>query len=221
MNYTNKWLRTTLTKEATTDFLQNYGRLLKWKNYKEDILEVGCADGSITKNILFPCIKEHVHKLLATDKLADMIDFAEKTNYLEEIDYQILDVMNPKSVEKLHNRFDHIFSFIVAQIIPDNSGFFTALHKMLKPGGQIFTTMFSDNCIKRSIYRQAKEEKWAKYIKPDLIFADYTDNPDQYLRKLLEDIGFQVDVCHVKSKAYQTQNFGGNYIETLLWNKID
>ncbi|GJQ66752.1 putative juvenile hormone acid methyltransferase [Trypoxylus dichotomus] len=207
MNHASKWLRTTVTKEAAKDFLENYGPLLKWKSYKEDILEVGCADGSITKNILFPYIKDHVHKFLATDKLANMIDVAKKENYLEEIEYQILDVMNRKNVENMHNRFDHIFSFIVAHIIPDSRGFFTSLHKMLKPNGQIVTTALNDNFLKRSLCRQAKEERWAKYVKPDLIFANYTNKPDQYLRTLLTDIGFQVDICHVKYKTYQTEHF--------------
>ncbi|KRT84896.1 methyltransferase, partial [Oryctes borbonicus] len=203
MNYANKWFKTTITKQAVLRYLQNYGHLLKWQNYKEHVLEVGCGEGSITKNILFSHIKDRVHKLVAVDKLDAMIVLAKKESQEEEIEYQILDIMDERRIEKMQSQFEHIFSFFVAHLIPDNRAFFNGLWKMLKPGGQVFVTMFSDHCFKRSFYRQSKEDKWAKYIQPETIFTDYTDKPDEYLRGLLTDVGFQVDICKVEHRTYQ------------------
>ncbi|KRT82457.1 hypothetical protein AMK59_3178 [Oryctes borbonicus] len=90
--------------------------------------------------------------------------------------------------------------------------FFDSLHKMIKPNGQIFTTLFNDTFLRRSFYRQFKEGKCAQYVKPALIVANYTDKSDQYLSELLTDTGFQVELCHAASKSYQTENFRGNHV---------
>lgn len=119
MNYASMWYKTNITKRMATYCIEKYVQHLKWTGFKEDILEVGCAEGSVTANILYPQIKNHVGKLLATDKLEGMIDFAKKENKLQEIDYQVLDVTDSLATRRYRNQFDHIFSFLAAHYILD------------------------------------------------------------------------------------------------------
>lgn len=120
MPYAELWTKTTASKEIASFYLKKFGHLLKWKDYKETILEVGCAEGSVTKELLFPFVKNHVKKLVAIDKLDDMISCAKKANTIAEIDFQVMDAMDGESVTKKANQFDHIFSTMVAHWITDN-----------------------------------------------------------------------------------------------------
>lgn len=87
--------------------------------------------------------------------------------------------------------------------------FFRSLNELLKPKGQIFLTTVPDNFIKRSIYKQFEEEKWEKYAPKETIFAEYTDDPQEHVRELLRNVGFEIDVCEVEVGLYKTENFEG------------
>lgn len=120
MSYPSLWHKTDFTTKIAASYFQRYNHLLKWKNYKENVLEVGCADGSITRDIIYPHIKDHTAKFLAVDKSEEMIEFAKQDNRNLKIDYQVMDAMDPVQVERKKGQFDHIFSLLVAHWIPDN-----------------------------------------------------------------------------------------------------
>lgn len=119
MSYASLWAKNNLTKPNARLYIEKFGHLLKWHNCKENIMDAGCADGSLTSEVLYPYMKNHVQKILAVDKLDGMIDHAKKHNKIEEIDYQVLDVMDQNKTKGLANQFRHIFAFHLAQWIPD------------------------------------------------------------------------------------------------------
>ncbi|GJQ66750.1 putative juvenile hormone acid methyltransferase [Trypoxylus dichotomus] len=216
MSYGNLWTKTTVTKHIASFYLQKFGHLLKWKDYKEIVMEVGCAEGSVTKDILFPYIKNHMQKLVAIDKLNEMINCAKEGNVPKEIDFVVMDIMDKESVKKKLNQFDHIFSTLIAHWIPDNRSYLSNLYHMLKFGGQIFHTQLTNKQVVRSSFeKQFQEGKWTKYVPNEPVFADYTNEPVKYVQNLFCEVGFNVQFCQMKEEISIIENFG-DFIRPLL-----
>lgn len=119
MNYAALWFKNSISRRNAKDQFEKFGHLLKWTRSKENILDAGCGEGSVTREILYPLVKNHVHKIVAVDKCDGMISFAKEHNQVEEIDYQIMDLMDEAQVSKAANRFGHIFSIHLSHWIPD------------------------------------------------------------------------------------------------------
>lgn len=100
-------------------YLDKYSRLLKWQSYKENILDVGCGDGSVTTEVLYPYLEGHVERLEAIDLSEEMIRYAKTNNKLENVSYRTVDVNNDEDVRSLSMKFDHIFSFYCIHWILD------------------------------------------------------------------------------------------------------
>lgn len=120
MNTAKLWAKGSVTKQVAISSLQEFGNFIRWGKSKSKILEVGCGEGSITRDILFPFAKAHAEKLTAIDLLQDMIDLAKKENKIEEIEFRACDIMDRKYIEEVKGKFNHIFSIYTAQLIPDN-----------------------------------------------------------------------------------------------------
>lgn len=89
---------------------------------------------------------------------------------------------------------------------------FASLREILEPGGQIFVVVMTDHVIKqsfRAVHR--KGSKWSRYPGCDAIFTDYTNKPSSYLRGVLEDVGFTVDLCQYSKMDCVGENFQGMY----------
>lgn len=119
MSYASVWAKNNITKPNAKLYLEKFGHLLKWQNYKENIMDAGCGDGCVTSEVLYPYVRKHAQKILAVDKLDGMIDYANKHNKIDEIDYQLVDVTDQNKTKGLANQFRHIFAFHLAQWIPD------------------------------------------------------------------------------------------------------
>lgn len=119
MSSASLWFKSCAPRQNATSQLGKFAHLLKWKNYKETILDAGCGEGSITKEILYPVVKNHSKKILSVDKSEVMINFAKKHNQVDDIDYQVMDVIDQAQVTKAANQFDRIFAIHLAQWIPN------------------------------------------------------------------------------------------------------
>lgn len=119
MNIAQLWSGVSVNKQVVINSLREFGDFLRWKESKSKILEIGCAEGSITRNVLFPFVEEHAEKLVAIDLLDDMIISAKKTNNFEQIVFKTGDIMDRKFIEETRGEFDFIFSLFTAQLIPD------------------------------------------------------------------------------------------------------
>lgn len=206
MNVAVNWSKTNVTLQLTKHYFKKHGHCLKWRDYKENILEVGCGEGSVTAKVLYPYIKNHTQRLLATDKLEEMVTFAKQHNKMNRVDYQVMDIMNEQQVKALQNQFDHIFSLFLSHWIPDTRTMLSGFHQMLKMHGQILVIGFIDSYLNQCVEKLKKESKWRKYISANEIFANYTQYPKQYLENLLQELGFNVDVYDSEKTMLRKKN---------------
>ncbi|GJQ66756.1 putative juvenile hormone acid methyltransferase [Trypoxylus dichotomus] len=176
-------------------------------SHKENVLEIGCAGGSITRNILLPYIKDYLKTLVAVDKSENMIKYAKETNDSEHIDFQVMNATNKEEIAKRKDEFDHIFSLFVAHWIPDNRNFISGLYAMLKPKGQIFVTVIAETAVHKAFAKQAIEGKWSKYIPNEPVLVDYTKSPTKYFANLVRDVGFNVEFCEAEKEHIIIKQF--------------
>ncbi|GJQ66755.1 hypothetical protein Trydic_g4695 [Trypoxylus dichotomus] len=91
--------------------------------------------------------------------------------------------------------------------MPDTKTMLKRFCQMLQPNGQIFATTLVDNFLNPSFLRQFKEPKWAKYIPNEHVFANYTDNPKQYLTSLSNDVGLRLELCDYEKRMIIVEDF--------------
>lgn len=119
MNHASLWFKTSITKQNAKFQLQKFEHLLKWKSDKETIIDAGCGEGSVTKEILYPAVKNNIQKILAVDRNEEMINFAKQNNQIEGIEYRVMDIMDQRLLKTVPNQFDHLFAIHLAHWIPD------------------------------------------------------------------------------------------------------
>jgi len=82
------------------------------------VLDFGCGDGFVTKNILLPLLGEIPEvKIYAVDISQEMIDFASNNYASPNIRYSVSDIL--KEEVGIPDRFDKIFSSFVLHWVPD------------------------------------------------------------------------------------------------------
>ncbi|GJQ66749.1 putative juvenile hormone acid methyltransferase [Trypoxylus dichotomus] len=196
-------------------FLKRYSHLLRWQPYEENILDIGCGDGSVTKEVLYPYLKEHVGRLEAVDLSKDMIEHAKMYNELKNVHYRTVDMNSDAEVQSLGMKFDHIFSFYCIHWILDQRSLFKRLHNLLNQGGQIFIATLSDSSLHKTFKKYFKEGTWSKFLPNACGFTDYTEKPIEFMINLLEEIGFEIQLCTTEKHATPFDNFKG-FIRSLV-----
>ncbi|XP_074036879.1 juvenile hormone acid O-methyltransferase isoform X2 [Leptinotarsa decemlineata] len=144
------------------NIMEKYQSLLTWKE-NESILDIGSGLGNTVKYILFPHVPKTFKELICSDISREMVDFA-RTNFQDpKVSHLQLDISTENLPCDLENRFDHVFSFFCFHWIQKPEQAMKNIHKMLKPGGEMFITFMERNPFDQPYKNLSKYEKWAKY----------------------------------------------------------
>ncbi|XP_022902602.2 juvenile hormone acid O-methyltransferase-like [Onthophagus taurus] len=178
-------------------FLENYKDFFHWAN-SEDILEVGCSNGRITKEILYPFVKKHLNCLIGADICPEAIQIANETNNLMNLSFETMDITDLDLCYKYKERFNHIFALYLFHVVERSDLWSTNVFQMLKPNGQLFFSVIAneDNFANKCLSAQQSDntKPWYKYIKDlRLYFVDYGPTPKETITNILEGAGFIID----------------------------
>ncbi|XP_054155673.1 uncharacterized protein LOC128954132 [Oppia nitens] len=138
------------------------------------IVDLGCADGRITKHLLG---KQIPHKLLVgIDVVPDMISYARQHNSDETIEYLLQDMsvkwpeMSPR-IRQLESKVDLIFSNFTLQYMPDKWQLMATCNRLLTASGSSSSSSSSGGIFHANVI-----------ILPDLnkkLVSNTTNSPDK------------------------------------------
>lgn len=89
--------------------LRNYGYVLEWRQFNS-ILDIGCADGFVTSQILSKYFK-HCKEIVGVDFNENLIQFANENYATDSLTFEVLDIRTEQLPIEFEDRFDHICSF--------------------------------------------------------------------------------------------------------------
>lgn len=89
-------------------------------------------------------------------------------------------------------------------------------YDILNPGGQIFITTLADTSIHKTFKKHIVEGTWSKYLPNTSGFTDYSENPTKFMKDLLEQTGFNVELCITEKRTGPFDDFKGKYKHVLL-----
>lgn len=99
-----------LQKNDANFVIDNYLRLIKWKN-NANILDIGSGDGNVIFELLLPKIPTNFEKLIGIDISEEMVRFAKNQCNNSKIDFLQMDIASKEILPEFHEYFDHILSF--------------------------------------------------------------------------------------------------------------
>ncbi|KAF5305545.1 hypothetical protein FQA39_LY01636 [Lamprigera yunnana] len=191
-----------VTLDGSQTMLDKYFHLIPQDiNEKKKLLDIGSGPGNITCSLL-PLFKGSIEKAIGIDISTEMVNFANSSFGNSVLSFEVLDVQYNAPIKYL-NYFDYVFSFWTLHWIKDQRKLYTNIFEMMKPKGTIFVT-----CVAYSkfynIYKKIwKNKKYSSYIRDDAekshsCFQNW-ENPKDDLEKILNDVGFQVEMCKIEN----------------------
>jgi trans-aconitate 2-methyltransferase len=134
----------------------------------ESILDVGCGDGKITKEIA--ALTPHGN-VLGLDYSESMIAFA-KSNYPSgNLQFQLGDAAVMPNLEE----FDIVFSFCALHWMPDQPTVLNNIYRSMKPGGRFLAVIpnaiYLDRATQATIENEFWKDDFVGYVHPTRNFA--------------------------------------------------
>lgn len=101
-----------LQKNDALYVLENYFRLITFRVERdENILDIGCGDGEVTVELLFPLLPKKIAKLVGFDISENMIEHANKSYQNPKISFMKIDIESSQIPIEMEEQFHHAFSF--------------------------------------------------------------------------------------------------------------
>ncbi|XP_022899825.1 juvenile hormone acid O-methyltransferase-like [Onthophagus taurus] len=191
-------------------FLTCYKHLFNWSN-SENVLEIGCSDGRITINVLYPFVEKHLNKLVGGDICEKAIALATKANCIPKVSFQKLDILNNDECKNHSDGYNKIYSFYCFHLIHESDIWANNVFKMLKPNGQLFVSIVASfpNFINKCQLAQQREfwKPWSKYIQNlPCYFVDYGPKPTETVTNILRKAGFLINKIDLHTVTFPYKN---------------
>ncbi|XP_028043953.1 juvenile hormone acid O-methyltransferase-like [Bombyx mandarina] len=204
---------------SLTEYLPKF----KWKESKEKILDIGCADGSVT-NIISSCCPTDFELFEACDVNVKSVKYATEHYGTSKMRFRVMDIEGdlPKEMER---KFDHVFSFYTLHWIENQEKAFQNIYDLTADDGECFLTLLAQMPVFNlfdALKHTDKWRHWLRYIKNFISPYYETSDPDVVIELLLKRVGFRyVDVrCRQKKfEFYDIKSFR-NLLEAVSPFKV-
>ncbi|CAM1154796.1 Uncharacterised protein r2_g4356 [Pycnogonum litorale] len=194
--------------EVRIEMLKKNAPSIQWSRGNQVILDIGSGPGRITKEILYPAIKQYgISEILGID-MSDMVKYARNNStdviHFEEGNIEVASSLSSEWIGK----FDKAFSFFALQDLISLRDAFNNVHRLLKEGGEIgfqLSSYFPLTDVQPVILRNPK---WRPFFEGKMkitcgneIFCTSCIEPS--FRRLLKQCGFEPKL--VQETSYTTQ----------------
>lgn len=186
LNKADRWDAETYAKNSKIQFSHALS-ILNGYNFRgdESILDIGCGDGKITRQVA-DCVPRG--RVVGLDNSNDMLRFAKQ----QHCDCSNLEFVKANAEDfSFDEKFDLVVSFSTLHWIEDQRSVFSSIKKCLKPGGQV-RAMLYPKCEYQwaAINEVIARPKWAEYFKGYRNPYNFYD--DVFYKKLLTVLGYTI-----------------------------
>lgn len=187
--------------QITKRILNKYWNEVKWtKNKLARILDIGSGPGETTRNVLYPLCEDNLETIIGIDVSVEMVDFANNNFSNSKLMFLNWDISNEEKTNTYRNYFDYVVSFWCLNWISNQEKAFSNIWNTIKPGGSMLVTIASSSNIFDVYSKVRSNANWISYLdNKDHAISIYNNsqNPCMELTKLLQKIGFEVDICEL------------------------
>ncbi|XP_076628284.1 juvenile hormone acid methyltransferase [Colletes latitarsis] len=176
---------------------------------KGKCIDVGCGPGEVTKRLLLPKLPSGV-EVVGADISKPMIDYA-RNKYRDEkrLSFTYLDIQTEELPNEHVGQYNNLFSFFCFHWCHNTGRTFENVWKLLRPGGTALTMFPASTEIFNAYEKLHENPRYKPYMQDVDRFVPYfhrCKDPRAALRKLLEDIGFEILHCSRRERSFIFQN---------------
>ncbi|XP_063591918.1 juvenile hormone acid O-methyltransferase-like [Penaeus indicus] len=143
-----------------TEFLPQ----MAWQEEGENILDIGCGSGDVTRNLLMPLLPR-VEQVTGVDISQEMVNFASKTFQHNTLAFRQLDIektVQPR--QTFPDGFSKVFSFYCLHWVKDQPRCLNNIYQLLQPGGEALLVFLAHNPLFSMYQNMSEKIEWNKYM---------------------------------------------------------
>ncbi|KAL6260400.1 hypothetical protein P5V15_007927 [Pogonomyrmex californicus] len=197
----------TMQRRDAVDIIEEFSSELSKVQGK--CLDIGSGPGDITKDLLLPLLPHDV-EVVGADISQAMVNYARQNNNDERLSYIVLDIEGRIPKEQI-GQYDYVTSFYCLHWSKDLWRAFKNIYKLLRPNGKALVMFLGFHCGFEAYIRLGQNPRYEFYLQDARRYVPYFQrkmckNMRASLRKMLEDIGFEILHCSKREKSYQYSN---------------
>ncbi|XP_076173804.1 juvenile hormone acid methyltransferase [Ptiloglossa arizonensis] len=172
---------------------------------KGKFIDVGCGPGEVTKRLILPKLQPG-SEVIGADISKPMIDYAkQKFRNVKHLSFTCLDIQTEDLPDEHIGQYNGLFSFFCFHWCQNTGRTFENVWKMLRPGGTALAIFLAENDLFKAYETLHENPRYKPYMQDVDRFVPYfhrCKDPRGTLRKILEDIGFEVQHCSRREKSF-------------------
>ncbi|KAG7197711.1 hypothetical protein KM043_014471 [Ampulex compressa] len=172
-------------------------------------IDIGCGPGHVTKLVLLPKLPPQA-KLVGADISKIMIEYA-RHKYRDEqrLSFIQLDIETANLPAEEVGQYDNAISYYCLHWVRDLRQAFANIYKLLRVGGKALVTLISSHSCFDAYVRVYENPRYRPYMQDVHCYIPLLhrcNDSRAELRKILEDVGFEVQHCSRRDQTSVFQN---------------
>lgn len=171
------------------------------------VLDVGSGPGNFTKNILLPILPNDT-EVVGADISETMVNYARKYSSDKRLSYVVLDIETSDLPSDQVGQYDNAVSFYCLHWCNDIWRAFDNVYKLLRQNGKAIMMFIGQHFGFEAYLRLKQNPRYQSYLQDAPRYVPYFQRRKckdvrASLRKMLQEIGFEILHCSQREKSYQ------------------